>query len=91
MEKDTLKKNLFQCIKEEVKTTDILKQYKDEGGTQLGAYKILSEILDEIRNKGLEEKYENRTMDIMDLVSGIVSPSYRIWDNILSNKEIEEG
>jgi hypothetical protein len=86
-----LKNSLFTTIIKEdgAKSTEILQEYKNAGGTQLMAYRVLDEIRAEIISQGLGEKYRDLTFDIMDTVCGDVSLSSRIWEGHLSNKDIE--
>jgi citrate synthase len=58
---------------------ELVCQYKQNGGTQQGAY----EILEKIRREQMEEPGEDRILELMDFVAGFCAQDQKIWDEIL--------
>lgn len=55
----------------------ILKEYKDAGGKQNDAYAVLESLREAIK----DDSYENRILELLDVVVGFCSLHVRIWDN----------
>ncbi|MGA3674595.1 hypothetical protein [Lysinibacillus agricola] len=55
----------------------ILKEYKDAGGKQNDAYAVLESLREAIK----DDSYEDRILELLDVVVGFCSLHVRIWDN----------
>jgi hypothetical protein len=57
---------------------DLVKAFKLSGGSQEEAYQILKEM----RPLG-DEAFEDRILDLLDIVVGFCHPDFKIWDTYL--------
>ncbi len=89
VEQDQLKSLLLNIILTTGNTYEILREYKIQNGSQASAYKVLEEIRAQIIKEKLEEKYEDRTLEIMDVVWGWCNPADRIWDTVLKDEDLK--
>jgi hypothetical protein len=88
-ENELIAKLKYTILHEDGDPYRILKEYKNSGGSQVTAYKILQEIREEIIREGKEEKYEDLTLEIMDIVWGWCNTSNQIWDTVLKDEDIK--
>ncbi|WP_374966407.1 hypothetical protein [Lysinibacillus sp. RS5] len=55
----------------------ILKEYKDAGGKRNDAYAVLESLRAVVK----DDSYEDRILELLDVVFGFCSLHVRIWDN----------
>ena len=79
-----LESEIKKALKEDLsltQLTDLLFRFKQFGGSQKEAYKILEKI----RDGDIDESVEDKVLEIMDFVSGYCSQDNRIWEGVLIN------
>ena len=54
----------------------ILKEYKDAGGKQNDAYVVLKSLRGDFK----VDSYEDKILELLDVVVGFCSPHIRIWN-----------
>jgi hypothetical protein len=71
--KQSIQNNSFDLI--EIKT--VLLDYKNTGGEQAKAQKIVEDIRKSFENN---EMFKNRTLEVLDLITGWCNPKFRVWN-----------
>lgn len=59
-----------------IELVGLLRDFKARGGTKEAAYEALAQLRAEV---ALNE-YEDRTLDLMDVVEGFCSPHMLVWE-----------
>lgn len=79
--KNTLRNKITAPLSSILDIRNILIDYKKSGGMQESAHNVLNELAAEF---SFDEKALDKTLEVLDIVTGWSTPSLRVWENELN-------